>query len=158
MTDWLPITWVDKWAAAGELPDQIKGETYDWCAIDELSNPKHDKPFVSGDVIALNMFFSNEGRKQMNPSQEKPLYGQAEVIDRHGKAAGAPAAKMSPEDAISALQRMGYGARMAWWRRNRPSLEQLAKQPAGLSASQQKAFDKRARKRAANLARQEKQG
>ena len=135
------------------MTDQIKGEAHKWSAIDELSNPNYDKPFRGGDALVCDMFISAKGMKQVNPANEKPLYGGAEVIDRHGKSAGAPAPKMSPEEAISALERMGYGARVAWWRRNRPSLELLAKSPAGLSASQQKTIDKRARKRAANLAR-----
>lgn len=88
----------------------------------------------------------------MNPNTGEIVYGDAEVIDRYGKEHGVEMVPV-PENVASLLQHMPYGARMAWWRRNRPSLEQLADQPAGLSAGQQKAVAKKARKQRARLAR-----
>ncbi len=76
-------------------------------------------------------------------------YGGAEVIDHKSQQVDPDKLVPMPDPVVSALEKMPHGERMAWWRRNRPTLVQLAQNPAGLSASQQKAVDKQARKRAA---------
>lgn len=77
-------------------------------------------------------------------------YGDAEVVDRDGGVVGGQGlAPMSAAQA-SALRRAGYGARMHWFRRNRPTLDQLAEQ-GSLTDTQRKALEKRDRKRRARL-------
>lgn len=87
----------------------------------------------------------------MNPNTGEIVYGDAEVIDRHGKEQGVKMVPV-PEKVRSALENLSPHQRQMWAKAHRPSLDQLVEAGADLTASQKKSLQKRERRRQAALA------
>lgn len=91
----------------------------------------------------------------MNPNTGEIIYGDADVIDRHGKEHGVHMVPV-PENMVSELNNMTSAQRKEWAHANRPlanrpSLDAVVESEVDLTTSQNKALEKKERKRKLRL-------
>lgn len=86
----------------------------------------------------------------MNPNTGEIVYGDAEVIDQHGKEHGVQMVPV-PEGRVAALNNMSPQHRRLWARVNRLSLQETVDAGIELTPTQSKALSKQERKRQRRL-------